>query len=209
MNSKPKVTNLEIADLAKNNGFIYPMIKAIIEVESNGFGFSPETGKIIIQFEPSWFKRKAPVQYQRYLQFKNQSASDWRQKRWDIILDNKVSNQRQEWIAFDAAFSINKDAAMQSTSIGLMQVMGFHYSELGFKEVGDMWDYAKKSEKNQVDLAIRFIKQNPKLNTAVATRDFASIAYYYNGANYRENKYDARLMNAYKKYTLVGVVTNN
>jgi len=49
---------------------------------------------------------------------------------------------------------------MKSTSIGLMQIMGFHFSELGFKTVGEMWDYAKISEKNQIELALKFIKNN-------------------------------------------------
>lgn len=40
---------------------------------------------------------------------------------------------------------------MKSTSIGLGQIMGFHYALLGYKTVGEMWDDAKKGLVNQVD----------------------------------------------------------
>ena len=33
---------------------------AFIEVETGGMGFDTKTGKILIQFEPSWFRKQAP-----------------------------------------------------------------------------------------------------------------------------------------------------
>jgi len=33
---------------------------AFIDVETGGQGFNPTNGKLIIQFEPVWFKRNAP-----------------------------------------------------------------------------------------------------------------------------------------------------
>src|SRR5690349_10214039 len=106
-------------------------IKKVVKVESGGIGFAKDTGKIIIQFEPSWFKRKAPY-----------TPSG----KWSL---NKVEKQSAEWIAFNDAFAKNPTAALESTSIGLMQIMGFHFKILGFKTVGEMWDYAKESEYNQ------------------------------------------------------------
>ena len=89
---------------------------------------------------------------------------------------------------------------MESTSIGMMQVMGFHWKLLGFKSVGEMWDYAKQSEANQVDMAIRFIKSNTKLDAGVRFKNWNTVAYYYNGAKYKDFKYDSRLLTAYVKY---------
>lgn len=170
-----KLTDANIADLACKNGYEYAALKAIIDVESGGVGFSESTGKIIIQFEPHWFQR-------------------YTGKR----IANGVENQANEWKAFNEAFKIDPDAAMMSTSIGMMQVMGFHYKMLGFKTVGAMWDYAKVSEANQLDLAIRFIKSNPKLDKAVKEKDFPTVAYYYNGELYKKYKYDTRLLASYK-----------
>ena len=175
------LTTEQVKALAEANGYEYAALKAIIDVESGGKGFNVD-GKIIIQFEPHWFRRKSPY-----------TPSGL----WSV---NKVERQAAEWVAFNDAFSKNKDAAMESTSIGMMQVMGFHWKDLGFNSVGEMWDYAKDSEASQVDLAIRFIKRNSKLNQALKNKDWAVVAYYYNGAGYKKFKYDTRLEAAYKKY---------
>jgi len=177
-----KINDTQIAILAASNGWSYAALKALIEVESGGVGFAPDTGKLIIQFEPVWFKRKAPY-----------SPSG----KWSL---NGVERQHKEWEAFNEAYKINANAAMESASIGMMQVMGFHYKKLGFKTVGEMWDFAKVSEANQVELAIRFIKTNPKLDAAVKNKEWATVAYYYNGPKYKTNNYDNKLANAYLKY---------
>lgn len=52
---------------------------------------------------------------------------------------------------------------MESTSIGRMQVMGLHWKRLGFKSVGDMWNFAKKSEANQLWLGLKFIQTDKRL----------------------------------------------
>jgi hypothetical protein len=186
----------DLLQLANEFDIDLKILKAIIKVESGGFGFA-EDGKIIIQFEPSWFKRKAAKEYADYLKLKTYKSKVPIMNYWDTVLNNQVSNQRDEWFAFNAAFKINPDAAMQSTSIGMMQIMGFHYAELGFKTVGEMWDYAKLSEKNQVELALRFIKMNPSLYQAVKAHDFKQIAFSYNGKNYPKFNYDRRLETAF------------
>lgn len=153
-------------------------IKKIVRVESGGIGFSKETGKIIIQFEPSWFKRKAPY-----------TPSG----KWSL---NKVERQSEEWIAFNDAFYKNANAAMESTSVGIMQVMGFNHKVLGFKTVGKMWDYAKESEINQLRLGLRFIKLNSKMYKAAQTANWETFAYYYNGSQWRKFDYANRLEKA-------------
>ena len=178
------LTNAQINDLAVKNGYQYRVLKSIIQVESGQHGFDPVTGKIIIQFEPYWFMRK----------FKEWAAYT-KHTTWQ---SNKVGNQEDEWIAFNSAFAVNADAAMKSTSIGMMQLMGFHYAETGFKKVGDMWDFAKESEYNQVLLAIKWIKTMRPLDLAIKNKDWPKIAYFYNGKNYQSFHYDTRLLSAYR-----------
>lgn len=177
-----KLTDIHIHQLAVEFGLSYAQIKAIIEVESGGKGFDEKTGKILIQFEPSWFKRKSPY-----------TPSG----KWSI---NKVDVQSKEWDAFNDAFSENPDASMESTSIGMMQVMGFHFKLLGFKTVGEMWDYAKESEVNQVRLGLLFIKSNTKMFKALKSGIWWQFAYYYNGEQYKKFKYDMRLKKAFDKW---------
>jgi hypothetical protein len=176
-----KLTKQQITDLATKYGLSYASLKAIVEVESGGIGFANDTGKIIIQFEPSWFKRKSPYT----------PSGLWSQ--------NGVERQSKEWIAFNDAFAKNPNAAMQSTSIGLMQVMGFHFGELGFKTVGAMWDFAKKSEANQLELGLKFIKSDSKMYNGLKNNDFAIFAYHYNGEQYKKFNYDNRIQAAYNK----------
>lgn len=184
-----KLTEDQIRLLACENNIEYAALKAFIEVESGGTGFDSVTGKIIIQFEPSWFKKKAP--------YAPTGA-------WSL---NKVERQSKEWVAFNDAFKKNPNAAMESTSIGLMQVMGFHYKMLGFKTVGEMWDFAKVSEKNQVELGIRFIKATPNLYKALKEKNWHLVASLYNGAAYKEmakkwgrEPYNISMEKAYNRY---------
>ena len=107
----------KIKEISNQFSFDWRVIAAFIEVETGGKGFNSD-GKIMIQFEPSWFKRYVP----------NAPAGIWS--------TNKVDVQSKEWKAFNNAFAINKEAAMLSTSIGLGQIMGFHYKRLGYKTVG-------------------------------------------------------------------------
>lgn len=179
-----QITEQQIRDLAVKYNLQYASLKAVLEVESGGNGFHPTTGRIIIQFEPHWFRRL-------FLRWKN-SIGIWNA--------NKVENQTKEWEAFNDAFKRNPNAAMQATSIGLMQVMGFHWKLLGFKSVGEMWDYAKVNEANQLDLGLRFIKSNTKMYQALQRNDFAKFAFFYNGQQYKKFNYDTRLAAAYRKY---------
>ncbi len=172
--------------MAAKDGYPFAALMALIEVESNEHGFSETTGKIIIQFERHWFQIECKT---------------WKQHKDATWLNNGVGNQCIEWKAFDAAFAIDPVAAMEATSIGMMQVMGFHWKELGFETVGAMWDHAKVSEANQVDIAIRFIKLNPKLDAALKNKDWPTVAYYYNGSGYKKYNYDHRLLAAFIKHS--------
>lgn len=173
--------NLEPASLA-----------AFIEVESGGKGFDSNTGKILIQFEPVWFKRLSPY-----------TPSG----KWSV---NKVDVQSKEWIAFNDAFSKNSDKAMQATSIGLGQIMGFHYKRLGYKNVGEMWDDAKKGLEKQIEQIAKFILTDKNLLFALKTGDWHKVATIYNGSGYKEiarkygrEPYNISMAKAYGKYKVV------
>ena len=169
------------------------LLQAFLEVEAGGKGFDPKTGKIMIQFEPHVFARETGLE-----------RSETNKSVWD---ENKIDVQPKEWIAFNDAFSIDPENAMESTSIGIPQIMGFHWKRLGFKSVGEMWDSFKQGEDNQVKGLIRFIQSDPRLYTAFKMKDFYKMAYYYNGAKFKElaikqkrEPYDISLQKAYVKH---------
>lgn len=180
-----------IIQLARNSGKDPAALLAFIDVETGGRGFDPVMGKIIIQFEPAWFRKKEPF-----------APSG----KWSL---NKVDVQLKEWEAFNNAFSINPNAAMESTSIGLGQIMGFHWKRLGFKSVGAMWDDAKKSIESQFAQLVKFIETDVRLEAAMKAHDWHTVATLYNGAGYKElakrigrEPYDISLERAYAKYAM-------
>lgn len=178
------LTKQQITDIAKSIGLDYATFKAFIDVESGGAGFV--NGKTTIQFEPAWFRRLTKHVPDKSIE-------------WQTVLMNGVSGQASEWIAFNAAFKIDKRAAMMATSIGAMQIMGFHYDDLGYNTVDEMWDDFKKSEYNQVLSGAKFIKQNKPLYTALKEHLWSKAAYYYNGSNYAAGRYHIKLEQAYNK----------
>lgn len=123
---------------------------------------------IVIQFEPTWFKKKAPF-----------APSGL----WSI---NKVENQDREYKAFSEAFHLNKNAAMQATSWGLGQIMGYHYARLGYKSVDDMVNDFKKGEHQQVLGIAKFISTSPALLKALREKNWHLVAVNYNGKYYKE-----------------------
>lgn len=186
--------NTEIINITKKIsaefGFDPAVMLAFIEVETGGKGFDPSNGKIMIQFEPAWFRKKAPY-----------APSG----KWSL---NKVDVQAKEWPAFNDAFSKNPNGAMESTSIGLGQIMGYHWKRLGFSSVGEMWDHAKKSLQNQIWQIANFIDTDRNLKEAIKAKDWFTIAKIYNGSGFRElarkygrEPYDRSMANAYKKYS--------
>ena len=142
------------------------LLQAFIKVESGGKGFDSATGKILIQFEPAWFRKMA--------NFAPTGA-------WSV---NGVERQAKEWAAFNNAFAIDREAAMKSTSIGLPQIMGFHWKRLGYANVGAMWDDFKVSEENQIKALEKFIMTDPRLLKAFEEKDWHMMAYIYNGSGY-------------------------
>lgn len=155
------------AALKEANSSIDPVVlQAIIAVETGGKGFDVTTGKIIIQFEPHYFRKRETY-----------APSG----KWSL---NGIERQKQEWEAFNDAFRISPNSAMESTSIGLPQIMGAHWARLGYRSVGDMWDDFKTGEKSQLKALIRFIESDKRLFKAVLEKDWHMVAYIYNGSGY-------------------------
>ena len=177
------ISNSDLDRLSREFNIPVNVIKTVDAVESGGKGFNYD-GKIIIQFEPSWFKRLFPL---------------WRNND-GVWSKNGVEGQSKEWIAFNNAFSKNKNSAMESTSIGRMQVMGFHWKKLGFNSVGAMWDFPKVSEYNQLWLGIKFISLNSKMMNALKNLDWDTFAYYYNGPLYKNFDYHNKLKKTYNSF---------
>lgn len=189
--AEKKLTEQQVEDLAHAANIETNVLKSFMEVEGGGIGFSDVTGRMIIRFEKTWFQRK---------------YEDWKghQGAWE----QTIVNQSTAWAAFSDAYNIDKDAALLSTSVGILQIMGFNHEACNFKSAEDMWAFNEISEINQVETGIRFIMSNPALYRAVKNKNWSLIALLYNGAGYREYAvknntipYDRKMANAYIKFS--------
>lgn len=100
----------------------------------------------------------------------------------DMERKRLMERQKQEWIAFNNTFSIDKESAMLSTSIELGQIMGFHYARLGYSRGRNVGRCKKGEEYRQVWQLFQFIATDINLLTAVRSKYFSTIAALYNGA---------------------------
>ena len=184
-----EIQRLAIKDQAQRIGVEPEALAAFIDVESGGKGFDESTGKILIQFEPKWFRDFEPYAPTG---------------KWSV---NGVERQKKEWEAFNDAWKKSTQSAMQATSIGIGQVLGLHWKRLGYSSVDEMWDDAKRGEDRQIFQMAEFIRTDPILLSALNRKDWHTVAVRYNGARYKEmakkwgrEPYDISMRKAYEKY---------
>jgi len=104
-------------------------------------------------------------------------------------------NRRYQRLARAAA--LDQQAALESASWGVGQVMGFNAEWLGYGSVDDFVARMRRSEDDQIEAMARYIKERG-LNDALRRHDWHKFAHAYNGPNYRRNRYHKKLENAYR-----------
>lgn len=95
---------------------------------------------------------------------------------------------------------IDDDCALESTSWGAFQVMGYHAERLGYASVQDFTQRMAMNENEQFEAFVRFIEADPALHKALKARKWAVFAKGYNGPAYQRNLYDTRLERAYERH---------
>lgn len=107
-----------------------------------------------------------------------------------------------EYARLDEALGLDREAALQSASWGIGQVMGFNYVVAGFAGIDDMVAAMARDEDAQLLAMANFIKGNG-LAGALQRRDWTSFARGYNGPEFKNNAYDTRLAAAHAKYAVM------
>ena len=95
---------------------------------------------------------------------------------------------------------IDDTAALESTSWGAFQIMGYHATRLGYESVQAFAAAMASGEPAQFDAFVRFIEADPALLKALKARKWADFAKLYNGPAYSRNLYDVKLQRAYERY---------
>lgn len=105
-----------------------------------------------------------------------------------------------QYTRLNQAMALNPDAALQSTSWGIGQVMGQYFSLAGYSDVETLVAAMIESEGAQLD-AFRAYLESTRLAAPLRSHDWASFARGYNGPDYAANHYDTQLSAAYQRFS--------
>ncbi|MBC3413558.1 MULTISPECIES: N-acetylmuramidase family protein [Pseudomonas] len=174
------------------NGISANLIKAFAQVESGGkSGFGPARLPMIA-FEGHWFQRYTKHKYDvthplLSYKYKKKAGPQWQ-------INNK--DQDKAWETMATAFALDQQAALQSASWGMFQVMGFNYANCGYKNVFEFVAALKLNASEQLKAFLNYCKKNPGFITAAKNKDYAGMASSYNGDDY--GNYDVLIKQAYE-----------
>ncbi len=183
-------TEQAFQNAAKQLGCEVASIKAVAEVESAGGGMLPD-GKPKILFEPHIFWRELVERGIKPIQ------SDICYPKWQTGKYGPVSAQHGR---LERAAAINRDAALESCSWGMFQIMGFNWARCGVNSLQDFVNAMYKGEDAQLQIFVNYIIK-AGLADEIRDKRWAAFARQYNGAGYAANKYDTKLAAAYKKHS--------
>lgn len=189
-----KITLDELALLACKYGLHLADLQTIYEVETAGNGFI-SNGNPKILFERHWFSKLTSGLY-------DVAHPDISGPYKDPKHQSYYKGPLGEWGRFDKAQALNRNAAIQSSSWGAGQIMGFHYKDLGFATPQAFLTENFKGEYEQFNIMLKFLSlpKNKAMFTALKDRQWTTFAKLYNGPGYKVNKYDTKLAAAHKKH---------
>lgn len=171
-------------------------LRAVIQVETGGRAGIMTNGLPPILFEGHVFWRE--------LRARGINPALYRKGNESILYQNWTKAYYKggtaEWNRLLQARKINTDAANASASWGILQIMGNNYKACGCKSVSEFVEEMCAGDPFQLMLGATFIKNNPKILSALRAKDWATFARYYNGPSYSQNKYDQKLKIAYERF---------
>jgi hypothetical protein len=162
---------------------------AVLCVESSGEPFAAD-GRMIIRFENHIFFREwgknHPDKFNDHFRFDPDEHFKGHQFRDTPDAPFKAFHGRQpgEWKAFEFARNLDEPAAIRSISMGLAQVMGFNFHQLGYESPRDMFDAFQADVRFQILGMFDFIKgpgTTSRMLEALQRQDFQLFASLYNG----------------------------
>lgn len=191
------------------------LAKSIANTESLSEGFNPD-GSVKLLFERHKFynyirPRLAanPLELEHIeahyqLTLKNaDEAVDLIHKRNPEICNPKSGGYRvgyAEIERFKTAFSINPNAASDSASFGLYQIMGFNAKHCGYATGYEMMlDFMDCEYKHLLAFA-KFLEANSAIYTYLKNNKYDSIAKLYNGPRYADNNYHVKIKKALNSF---------
>lgn len=187
--------------VAQDNGWPLAHLLAVAEVESAGKVFAEVHGvdEPLVRFEGHYFyKRIVPVK-------RDEAVRKGLARAKAGVVKNPASQQERWDRLIRPAAELDKQAAYESVSWGLGQVMGAHWKALGYGSVLALVDHAREGAAGQIELMARFIRANPNLSKALKEGRWTTFAAGYNGPGYKANAYDEKMAKAARRWAGVKV----
>lgn len=174
---------------------------ALMHVESGGAVYAVVGGKNepLIRFEGHYFDRRLTGVAR--LQARDAGLAN--------ATAGAVANPRSQaarWALLNRAIAINANAALESVSWGLGQVMGAHWQWLGYSSVAQLVNIARQGVAGQIELMVRYLVK-AGLVGALKQRDWRAIGRGYNGPAFAKHGYHIKLAEAYRLYAGRAAVT--
>lgn len=197
----------DLVEAAKRLDVPLASIYAVNEVEANGQGFL-DNGKPVILFERHIMYRQLIT-----VRHDNDDPAALKQHADELASCNPnlvnpkpggYAGGSAEHQRLSHARLIDDNAALESTSWGAFQIMGFHWQRLGYASVQDFVAAMSSNESQQFGAFVRFIESDPALHKALKTRKWSEFAKRYNGPDYRRNLYDIKLERAFERHAGCG-----
>jgi hypothetical protein len=167
-----------------------PEIWTVLSVETGAQGFLPD--------------RRPQVLYERHIfhrltngQFDDGDISD-------PTPGGYGPGGANQYTRLARAIALNRDAALQSASWGLGQIMGQNFKMAGFPDVETMVQAMSDSEDAHLAAFASFL-QASNLTAPLQAHDWAVFARGYNGPNYAINQYDTKLAAKYQSLVAGGM----
>lgn len=174
------LTQKGLDDLCKSLNVPLPALWAVLAVETSGCGFLADRRPQIL-FERHWFSKLTKGRFDS----NNPDISN-------RVAGGYGTRGAAQYLRLERAVKLDRKAALQSTSWGLGQVMGFNAETVGFANVEEMVKACVESEDGQMRAMCGFIT-SAKLNKQLREKDWAGFAFRYNGTEFQKNKYDEKL----------------
>lgn len=186
-----RLDDIDLPKLGARIGVSEDELHAFLDVETRGSGFD-ELGRPRILFERHKFYKYVPA--------------DKRTAAVNAGLASKApggyGKESEQYGKLQKAIAIDRTAALYSCSWGLGQIMGFNHKLAGYDDVEAMVTDFMADEENQLNAAVTFII-NTGLADELRRHDWAGFAKGYNGSNYRINRYDEKLAEAFRKWSRI------
>lgn len=165
-------------------------LAAMVEVESGGriFGFKRRP---MILFEPHVFYRRLRGEERDRAVAAGLAYPKWGTKPYP-------RKQEDRWSQIERGALINHDAAYESASYGVGQVMGYHWRALGYTSLQDFLDTVQSGVHGQIDAMLRYLRVNSLMDDLKAGR-WLTVARGYNGKG-QAKRYARLLENAARKF---------